>query len=83
MQVEWYGQSAFRLSDGKDTIFIDPFDVAFFAGRRRWDYPAIVGVDARQRRRPRRRRGARGAVAPQPRGRSATTGMTRSPARSW
>ncbi len=46
MQVEWYGQSAFRLTDGKDTIFIDPFDVAFFAGRRRWDYPAIVGVDA-------------------------------------
>ncbi len=46
MQVEWYGQSAFRLTDGKDTVFIDPFDVAFFAGRRRWDYPAIVGVDA-------------------------------------
>ena len=46
MQVEWYGQSAFRLSDGKDTIFIDPFDVAFFAGRRRWDYPAIAGVEA-------------------------------------
>jgi L-ascorbate metabolism protein UlaG (beta-lactamase superfamily) len=46
MQVEWYGQSAFRLTDGKDTIFIDPFDVAFFTGRRRWDYPAIVGVDA-------------------------------------
>jgi L-ascorbate metabolism protein UlaG (beta-lactamase superfamily) len=46
MQVEWYGQSAFRLTDGKDTIFIDPFDVTFFAGRRRWDYPAIVGIDA-------------------------------------
>jgi L-ascorbate metabolism protein UlaG (beta-lactamase superfamily) len=46
MHVEWYGQSAFRLTDGKDTIFIDPFDVAMFAGRRRWDYPAIAGVDA-------------------------------------
>jgi L-ascorbate metabolism protein UlaG (beta-lactamase superfamily) len=46
MQVEWYGQSAFRLTEGKDTIFIDPFDVAFFAGRRRWDYPPIVGADA-------------------------------------
>lgn len=46
MQVEWYGQSAFRLTDGKDTIFIDPFDLAFFADRRRWDYPAIAGVDA-------------------------------------
>jgi L-ascorbate metabolism protein UlaG (beta-lactamase superfamily) len=46
MQVEWYGQSAFRLTDGKDTIFIDPFDIAFFTGRRRWDYPAIAGVDA-------------------------------------
>jgi hypothetical protein len=46
MQVEWYGQSAFRLTDGKKTVFIDPFDVAFFAGRRRWDYPAIAGVDA-------------------------------------
>ncbi|HEX5924546.1 MAG TPA: MBL fold metallo-hydrolase [Baekduia sp.] len=46
MHVEWYGQSAFRLTDGKDTIFIDPFDVTMFAGRRRWDYPAIAGVDA-------------------------------------
>jgi L-ascorbate metabolism protein UlaG (beta-lactamase superfamily) len=47
MQVEWYGQSAFRLSDGKDTIFIDPFDVAMFTARgMRWDYPAIAGVEA-------------------------------------
>jgi L-ascorbate metabolism protein UlaG (beta-lactamase superfamily) len=47
MQVEWYGQSAFRLSDGKDTIFIDPFDTAMFAARgMRWDYPAITGVKA-------------------------------------
>ncbi|HWI70878.1 MAG TPA: MBL fold metallo-hydrolase [Baekduia sp.] len=48
MQVEWYGQSAFRLSDGERTIVIDPFDVAAFAGRGpvRWDYPAIDGVTA-------------------------------------
>jgi L-ascorbate metabolism protein UlaG (beta-lactamase superfamily) len=47
MQVEWYGQSAFRLSDGKDTIFIDPFDIAMFTARgMRWDYPAIAGVEA-------------------------------------
>jgi L-ascorbate metabolism protein UlaG (beta-lactamase superfamily) len=26
MQVEWYGQSAFRLTDGTTTVFIDPFD---------------------------------------------------------
>ena len=25
MQVEWYGQSAFRLTDGATTVFIDPF----------------------------------------------------------
>jgi L-ascorbate metabolism protein UlaG (beta-lactamase superfamily) len=47
MQVEWYGQSAFCLTDGKDTIFIDPFDAEMFARRSmRWDYPAIAGVDA-------------------------------------
>jgi L-ascorbate metabolism protein UlaG (beta-lactamase superfamily) len=47
MQVEWYGQSAFRLTDSKDTVFIDPFDAAMFARRgMRWDYPAITGVDA-------------------------------------
>jgi L-ascorbate metabolism protein UlaG (beta-lactamase superfamily) len=46
MQVEWYGQSAFRLSDGEHAIVIDPFDPAAFAGRRRWDYPALDGVTA-------------------------------------
>ena len=25
MQVEWYGQSAFRLAAGDTTVFIDPF----------------------------------------------------------
>lgn len=46
MQVEWYGQSAFRLSDGERAIVIDPFDPATFAGQRRWDYPALDGVTA-------------------------------------
>jgi L-ascorbate metabolism protein UlaG (beta-lactamase superfamily) len=48
MQVEWYGQSAFRLTDGARTVFIDPFDdVAPMAQRGlRWDYPAIEGVEA-------------------------------------
>jgi L-ascorbate metabolism protein UlaG (beta-lactamase superfamily) len=48
MQVEWYGQSAFRLTDGATTVFIDPFDdVAPMAQRGlRWDYPAIEGVEA-------------------------------------
>jgi L-ascorbate metabolism protein UlaG (beta-lactamase superfamily) len=47
MQVEWYGQSAFRLSDGATTVFIDPFDdLGPLAERVGWDYPAIVGVEA-------------------------------------
>ena len=48
MQVEWYGQSAFRLTDGATTVFIDPFDdVAPVAQRGlQWDYPAIEGVQA-------------------------------------
>jgi L-ascorbate metabolism protein UlaG (beta-lactamase superfamily) len=48
MQVEWYGQSAFRLTDGATTVFIDPFDdMTPLAGRgRRWDYPGIAGVSA-------------------------------------
>jgi L-ascorbate metabolism protein UlaG (beta-lactamase superfamily) len=48
MQVEWYGQSAFRLTDGETTIFIDPFDDLDALRDRgwRWDYPAIGGVDA-------------------------------------
>jgi L-ascorbate metabolism protein UlaG (beta-lactamase superfamily) len=48
MQLEWHGQSAFRLSDGDTTVFIDPFDD--LSGLRdrglRWDYPAIEGVSA-------------------------------------
>jgi L-ascorbate metabolism protein UlaG (beta-lactamase superfamily) len=48
MQVEWYGQSAFRLSNGDTTVFIDPFgDVAGLAARGlEFNYPAIEGVDA-------------------------------------
>ena len=48
MQLEWYGQSAFRLTDGDTTVFIDPFeDLSGIRDRgRRWDYPAIEGVSA-------------------------------------
>jgi L-ascorbate metabolism protein UlaG (beta-lactamase superfamily) len=48
MQVEWYGQSAFRLTDGATTVFIDPFDDLGPLHERglRWDYPAIAGVEA-------------------------------------
>jgi L-ascorbate metabolism protein UlaG (beta-lactamase superfamily) len=48
MQVEWYGQSAFRLTDGAMTVVIDPFgDMTALAGRGlHWDYPAIGDVEA-------------------------------------
>ena len=48
MQVEWYGQSAFRLTDGATSVFIDPFgDLTPLRERgMRWDYPAIAGVTA-------------------------------------
>jgi L-ascorbate metabolism protein UlaG (beta-lactamase superfamily) len=47
MQVEWYGQSAFRLTDGERTVVIDPFgDMTALAARRRWEYPPITGVGA-------------------------------------
>jgi L-ascorbate metabolism protein UlaG (beta-lactamase superfamily) len=49
MQVEWYGQSAFRLTDGGTTVFIDPFgDMSGLAAARgmQFDYPPIEGVDA-------------------------------------
>jgi L-ascorbate metabolism protein UlaG (beta-lactamase superfamily) len=48
MQLEWYGQSAFRLTDGDTTVFIDPFDdlSPLSARGMRWDYPAITGVSA-------------------------------------
>lgn len=48
MQVEWYGQSAFRLTDGATTVFIDPFDDLTPLAERglRWEHPAIEGVEA-------------------------------------
>ena len=48
MQVEWYGQSAFRLAAGGTAVFIDPFgDVSGLAARGlQFDYPAIEGVGA-------------------------------------
>ncbi len=49
MQVEWYGQSAFRLSSADTTVVIDPFgDMSALAGARgmQFDYPPIEGVEA-------------------------------------
>jgi L-ascorbate metabolism protein UlaG (beta-lactamase superfamily) len=48
MQVEWYGQSAFRLTGAETTVFIDPFgDISGLAGRGlQFDYPAISGAEA-------------------------------------
>jgi L-ascorbate metabolism protein UlaG (beta-lactamase superfamily) len=48
MQVEWYGQSAFRLSTPETTVAIDPFgDLTQMASRgMRFDYPPIEGVEA-------------------------------------
>jgi len=49
MQIEWYGQSAFRLSSARETVFIDPFgDLSQIAGGRGvlFDYPPITGVSA-------------------------------------
>ena len=49
MQVEWYGQSAFRLTAGETTVVIDPFgDMSPLSEGRgiQWDYPAISGLEA-------------------------------------
>ena len=48
MQIEWYGQSAFRLSTSQETVFIDPFaDMSALASRGiKFDYPPIEGVSA-------------------------------------
>jgi L-ascorbate metabolism protein UlaG (beta-lactamase superfamily) len=49
MQVEWYGQSAFRLSTSETTVAIDPFaDMSAMAASRgmQFDYPLIDGVEA-------------------------------------
>ncbi len=48
MQVEWYGQSAFRLSGAGKTVVIDPFgDLSGLMGRGiKFDYPPISVVAA-------------------------------------
>jgi L-ascorbate metabolism protein UlaG (beta-lactamase superfamily) len=49
MQVEWYGQSAFRLTAPGATVFIDPFGDVPAAARTRgieFGYPPIAGVTA-------------------------------------
>jgi L-ascorbate metabolism protein UlaG (beta-lactamase superfamily) len=48
MQIRWYGQSAFSLTDGGRTVFIDPFgDMSAAAARGvHFDYPPIEGVEA-------------------------------------
>jgi L-ascorbate metabolism protein UlaG (beta-lactamase superfamily) len=48
MQVEWYGQSAFRLGTPEVTVAIDPFgDMSGLARRgMQFEYPAIDGLVA-------------------------------------
>jgi L-ascorbate metabolism protein UlaG (beta-lactamase superfamily) len=48
MQVEWYGQSAFRLSTAEATVAIDPFGDMSAAVTRgiQFEYPAIEGLRA-------------------------------------
>jgi L-ascorbate metabolism protein UlaG (beta-lactamase superfamily) len=48
MHVEWYGQSAFRLTAQDRTIVIDPFgDLSGLAARGvQFDYPPLDGIEA-------------------------------------
>jgi L-ascorbate metabolism protein UlaG (beta-lactamase superfamily) len=49
MRVEWYGQSAFELTGGGRSVFIDPFgDISGALASRSisFDYPVITGVSA-------------------------------------
>jgi L-ascorbate metabolism protein UlaG (beta-lactamase superfamily) len=48
MQIEWYGQSAFRLTSSGTTVAIDPFaDMSGLAARGlQFEYPAIAGLTA-------------------------------------
>jgi L-ascorbate metabolism protein UlaG (beta-lactamase superfamily) len=48
MQVEWYGQSAFRMATAEQTVVIDPFaDLSQLVGRDiQFEYPPIEGVSA-------------------------------------
>lgn len=49
MRVEWYGQSAFRLSTPDTTVVIDPFqDMSAMAASRgmQFDYPPLKDIEA-------------------------------------
>lgn len=48
MRVEWYGQSAFRLSAPEAAVFVDPFGAMEGLAARglRFDYPPIADVAA-------------------------------------
>jgi L-ascorbate metabolism protein UlaG (beta-lactamase superfamily) len=48
MQVEWFGQSAFRLEDGGTVVVIDPFGAMDGLGARglEFNYPPIEDVSA-------------------------------------
>jgi L-ascorbate metabolism protein UlaG (beta-lactamase superfamily) len=46
MQIEWYGQSAFRLSTSDATVVIDPFGDLSAGRGLQFDYPAIEGLTA-------------------------------------
>jgi L-ascorbate metabolism protein UlaG (beta-lactamase superfamily) len=48
MEIRWYGQSAFSLTDGDRTVFVDPFgDMSAAASRGlEFNYPPIAGVSA-------------------------------------
>lgn len=48
MRITWFGQSAFSLTDGNQTVFIDPFgDMSAAAARgMQFDYPPIKDVHA-------------------------------------
>jgi L-ascorbate metabolism protein UlaG (beta-lactamase superfamily) len=48
MRVDWYGQSAFRVSGRDGTVFIDPFgDTSGLASRGiTFEYPALVDITA-------------------------------------
>jgi L-ascorbate metabolism protein UlaG (beta-lactamase superfamily) len=49
MLIRWFGQSAFLLEDGRESVFIDPFgELGERAAARglQFDYPPIEGVQA-------------------------------------
>ena len=48
MKLEWFGQSAFRVTGERDRVVIDPIgDVSGLRERGlRFEYPPITGVEA-------------------------------------